>query len=56
MKVLRQTLGEAGFEMRAYRVSALAVLGGDDVVGFISARDLLSLEPRPERLPVGEPW
>jgi CBS domain-containing protein len=116
----RQSLIEAAAEMRAHRVSSLAVLDGDAIVGiiterdllraiadgrgpgmthvsqymthsphtidagelaahaaalmvrhrvrhlpvtekgrlagFISARDLLSLEPWPEKLPIGEPW
>jgi CBS domain-containing protein len=37
----RQTLVEAAAQMRAHRISALAVLDDDAIVGIITERDLL---------------
>ena len=37
----RQTLVEAALEMRSHRVSALAVLQDDEIVGIITEHDLL---------------
>jgi CBS domain-containing protein len=37
----RQSLVEAAAKMRAHRISALAVLDGDAIVGIVTERDLL---------------
>jgi len=37
----RHTLVEAAARMRANRISALAVLGGDAIIGILTERDLL---------------
>jgi CBS domain-containing protein len=37
----RHTLVEAAADMRANRISALAVLGGDAIIGILTERDLL---------------
>jgi len=38
---LRHALVEAAAQMRANRISALAVLDGDAIVGIVTERDLL---------------
>lgn len=42
--------------MVRHRVRHLPVTEKGSLAGFISARDLLSLEPWPEKLPIGETW
>lgn len=42
--------------MVRHHVRHLPVTEDGRVVGFISARDLLTLEPWPEKLPAGEAW
>jgi CBS domain-containing protein len=52
-----QTLVEAAHEMRTHRVSALAVLEGDAIVGIITEHDLLraiAAGRRPRKTPVSQ--
>jgi CBS domain-containing protein len=42
--------------MIKHRVRHLPVTNKGRLVGFLSARDLLSLRPWPEALAIGEPW
>ena len=42
--------------MVRHGVRHLPVTAGAQLVGFLSARDLLALEPWPRRLPTLEPW
>ncbi len=47
---------DAAAVMVRHRVRHLPVTQKGKLVGFQSARDLLSLAPWPKELPVGEPW
>ncbi len=47
---------EAAAVMIRHRVRHLPVTDKGRLVGFLSARDLLSLAPWPKELPIGEPW
>ena len=42
--------------MIKHRVRHLPVTSKGALVGFLSARDLLSIRPWPKELPIGEPW
>lgn len=46
----------AAATMIKHRVRHLPVTDKGQLVGFISARDLLSLRPWPKELPIGEAW
>lgn len=46
----------AAATMIKHRVRHLPVTDKGRLVGFLSARDLLSLRPFPRQLPIGEPW
>ena len=46
----------AAILMVRHRIRHLPVTEKGRLAGFISARDLLSLEPWPESLPLGEVW
>jgi CBS domain-containing protein len=47
---------EAAAIMIKHRVRHLPVTDKGRLIGFLSARDLLSLTPWPKELPWGEPW
>lgn len=51
----RQAAYAAALMVR-HGVRHLPVTDGAQLVGFLSARDLLALEPWPSQLPVVEPW
>jgi CBS domain-containing protein len=42
--------------MVKHRVRHLPVTLGGRLIGFLSARDLLALQPWPRQLPIGEDW
>lgn len=42
--------------MVKHRVRHLPVTLGGRLIGFLSARDLLALQPWPQQLPIGEDW
>lgn len=51
-----QLAASAAAIMVRHHVRHLPVMDRGKLAGFVSARDLLSLEPWPKKLPVGEPW
>jgi CBS domain-containing protein len=47
---------KAAATMVKHRVRHLPVTDKGRLIGFLSARDLLALTPRPRNLPIGESW
>jgi CBS domain-containing protein len=47
---------QAAAKMVRHGVRHLPVTESGKLVGFLSARDLLALQPWPAKLPIGEPW